>query len=271
MSTVDDTTERGEPLEGGIAHAHAVFKKGNEVNRPAGPHTPAVHKLLRHLRENGFNEVPEPIAIEADRERVSFIPGDVPQFPYPSWCLTEETLVKVAKFLKRYHIATSSFPQSGELVWSTDLADPEGGTVVCHNDMLPENVVFNHGEIAAVLDFDFAAPGRPLWDIAKSIRMWVPLDDPSSAATYGMPNLDPFRRLKIFCDAYELDRDDRIELLNVIDQSGAVSEGFIRKQVAAGIPSFVEMWEKFHVEQIFEKRKHWLTTNRDVLVASLLS
>ena len=46
------------------------------------------------------------------------------------------------------------------------MADPEGGPVVCHNDVCLENVVFRNGEAVALLDFDFAAPGRPVYDLA---------------------------------------------------------------------------------------------------------
>lgn len=41
-----------------------------------------------------------------------------------------------------------------ELSWSGELADPNGGTVVCL-----ENVVFRRKQAIGLLDFDFAAPG----------------------------------------------------------------------------------------------------------------
>ncbi|MBA2947798.1 phosphotransferase [Streptomyces himalayensis] len=36
--------------------------------------------------------------------------------------------------------------------WPRDLADPEGGTLLCHNDVCPENVVFRDGRATAFID-----------------------------------------------------------------------------------------------------------------------
>jgi len=41
------------------------------------------------------------------------------------------------------------------------LADPEGGTTLCHNDVCPDNVVFRDGHAAALIDFDLAAQAAP--------------------------------------------------------------------------------------------------------------
>jgi thiamine kinase-like enzyme len=53
--------------------------------------------------------------------------------------------------------------------------------VICHNDVCLENVVFRGGLAVALLDFDFAAPGRPTFDSAAFARMCVPVDDDISS------------------------------------------------------------------------------------------
>jgi Ser/Thr protein kinase RdoA (MazF antagonist) len=58
------------------------------------------------------------------------------------------------------------------------LADPRGGALVCHNDVCPENVVFRDDQAIAILDFDFAAPGRRVWDLTMAARTWIPLVPP---------------------------------------------------------------------------------------------
>ena len=74
--------------------------------------------------------------------------------------------------------------------------------MLCHNDVCLENVVFRNGHAAALIDFDLAAPGRPLWDVAMTARYWVPMLDPTSAAASipraGCPDTaaDPYRRLR---------------------------------------------------------------------------
>ena len=62
------------------------------------------------------------------------------------------------------------------LTWNDSLVDPAGGTLVCHNDVEPSNVVFRDGIAVALLDFGFAAPGRPFYDLAHLARLCVPID-----------------------------------------------------------------------------------------------
>ena len=52
-----------------------VVRVGDTVRRGAGPWTPTIHALLRHLRESGFAAVPEPLGIdEKGREIISLLP-----------------------------------------------------------------------------------------------------------------------------------------------------------------------------------------------------
>ena len=83
-ASVDAVTEH--PLEGGIANAGQVVRVGAHVVRPASPHTAAIHTFLRALRHDGFTGAPLPLSIEPDgRERLEFIPGDVPSIPHAAW------------------------------------------------------------------------------------------------------------------------------------------------------------------------------------------
>ena len=86
------------------------------------------------------------------------------------------------------------------------MADPGGGTLVCHNDVCLENVVFRDGEAIGLLDFDFAAPGRPTYDLAAFARMCVPVDDDLSAGRLGWGPVDRPARLRLVADTYGLDR-----------------------------------------------------------------
>jgi hypothetical protein len=56
-----------------------VVRVGDTVRRAAGPWTPAVHALLRHLRDAGFSGAPLPLGVDGDgREVLTFVPGAVP-------------------------------------------------------------------------------------------------------------------------------------------------------------------------------------------------
>ena len=76
-----------------------------------------------------------------------WVPPDLDHF-------SDETLAVAAGLLHRLHDATAG----------CDLA--AGHEVVCHNDPSPCNYVFVAGQPAAFIDFDHAAPGERLRDVA---------------------------------------------------------------------------------------------------------
>jgi hypothetical protein len=251
-----------EILTGGVAHAGAVVRRGRQVLRPADRHTPAVHALLRHVRAAGFDGVPEPLGIDPDgRERLGFIDGDVPCPPFPEWSQTDQALATTASLLRRFHDATTGFVSPVGAPWDTELADPRGGPVICHNDVCPENVVYRRGVAVALLDFDFAAPGRPVYDLTQLAKMCVPLDTPEDAARLGRGSLDPFRRLRIVADSYGLP-PDRATFVEVIEQSLATGGAFVERRVEAGEPAFIEMWQAMGGRARYERRHAWFDRHR---------
>ena len=56
---------------------------------------------------------------------------------------------------------------------------------MCHNDVCPENVVLRDGIAVALLDFEFAAAGRPVYDLALLARLCVPIGDDFDQARLG--------------------------------------------------------------------------------------
>lgn len=99
-----------EPLAGGVANAGAVFRIGDEVQRPAGPHAERISSLLRHLQSAGFHGAPVQLRAADSQERLRYIPGDVATPPYPAWAQTDEALASVARLLRPFHVASQSFP-----------------------------------------------------------------------------------------------------------------------------------------------------------------
>jgi hypothetical protein len=244
-------------LEGGVANPGAVMRVGDTVRRPSGPHTASVHALLSYLRSVGFDGAPEPLGIdERGREVLSFVPGDVPVPPYPPWALRDETLASVARLLHRYHDAVVGFDPAGH-TWSSELADEEGGSIVAHHDVCPENVVFRDGEAVALLDFDFAGPGSALGDVASTISMWAPLRDPRTISA-DRAALDPFVRARVVCDAYSVSRGDRERLLEMWPRMRRQGIAFVRRHVDAGEPAFVQMWEAAGGEEGERRNLAWI-------------
>ncbi|MFF9527536.1 phosphotransferase [Streptomyces achromogenes] len=265
-------TVEGEALVGGMANAGAVFRRGALVERPAPRNARALHAYLHALREHGFDAAPVPVGLTADgREQLTFVPGDVALPPYPGWAMTEGVLASVGVLLRRLHEAGAAVAVDTRAEWPRDLADPEGGTMLCHNDVCPDNVVLRDGRAAALIDFDLAAPGRPLWDIAMTARYWVPMLDPESAAAFYPSGLDAPARLRVLADGYGLSAADRAELPGVIEQATQVCRAFVARRVADGDPVYLRALAERGGWERWDRVRTWLADHREVFTAVLLN
>lgn len=197
--------EPEEALAGGNMTA-GVHRVGQTVRRPTGPWTPAVHQLLHHLERVGFRGAPRALGIDGQgREILTFIPGAV---VHPR-LLDDAALVRVARLIRAYHAAATSFDPPPDAHWQTDGRDPSGmDEFICHNDLAPWNLIAGEHEWAFI-DWELAAPGRRLWDLALAACSFVPLW-PDQAV-----DIHRYRR---FCQAYGLSTLDELELLQVVIQ-----------------------------------------------------
>lgn len=259
-----------EVLHGGVANAGAVVRVGDHVLRPSNPHSTSIHRMLRSLAESGFTGASVPVGIDPDgRERLVFIAGDVAIPPYPTWVQTDDALGSIARLLRRMHDVSTTVPFGLDGTWSSEMADPLGGEVFCHNDVCLENVVFRDGVAVGLLDFDFAAPGRREFDLASFARMCVPIDDDEPAARLGWTNTDRPARLRLVCDEYGLDGPGRARLLACLDESIARGGEFVRRRVEAGEAAFILMWESMGGQERFDRRRRWWADARVEFEAAL--
>ena len=258
-----------QQLAGGIANAGKVVRVGPHVLRPSSPHTASIHALLRAVRNAGFEGAPTPVGIDGDgRERLVFIDGEVPVPPYPDWSQTDVALASMARLLRDLHDAARGFDPR-RLTWDDTLSDPAGGTLVCHNDVSPENVVFRNGIAVALLDFEFAAPGRPVYDLAHLARLCVPVEDDFDQVRLGWRPGDRPARLRVVADAYGLDGDGRAELLPAMDHAIDRLEAAVRRSVEAGDPNAVEMWNRTGGSERYDRRRRWWMDHHDEFAAAL--
>jgi Phosphotransferase enzyme family len=258
-----------QQLAGGIANAGSVVRVGPHVLRPSSPHSVSVHAFLRAVRHAGFEGASSPVGIERDgRERLVFIEGQVPLAPYPDWSQTDTALASIARLLRGLHEAARGFDAQG-LAWDDRLADPAGGTLVCHNDVSPENVVFRDGIAVALLDFEFAAPGRPVYDLAHLARLCVPIEDDVDQVRLGWRPADRPARLRLVADTYGLDRDGRTELLAAVDDAIARVESAVRRSVDAGDPNAVALWNRTGGSDRYDRRRRWWTDHHEQFAAAL--
>jgi hypothetical protein len=74
-----------------------------------------------------------------------------------------------AGLMGRFHDASRTVDISGYISgsarggysWSAEMADPAGGTLLCHNDVCLENVVFRAGVAVGLLDSTSPRRGGP--------------------------------------------------------------------------------------------------------------
>jgi hypothetical protein len=261
---------RGQRLDGGITNAGRVVRVGPHVLRPSNPHSGAIHAFLRAVRHAGFEGASLPVGIDEDgRERLVFVDGAVPLAPYPAWSQSDTALASIASLLRGLHDAARGFDPRDH-TWNDALADPAGGTLVCHNDVELSNVVFHDGIAVALLDFEFAAPGRPVYDVAQLARLCVPIDDDADQARLGWRPADRPARLRLVADAYGLGREGRSELLAAMDDAMDRVEAAVRRRVDAGDPTAVAMVTRTGGMEKYDRRRRWWTDHHDRFAAALL-
>ena len=196
-------------LEGGNAGG-AVLVDGT-VRRATGPWTPAVHALLRHLADVGFTGVPRVLGVDGqDREVLSFVAGDTvgDQRPWPAWVHSDAALHDVGVWLRTYHEAVADFVPPPDARWRIGSHVWRPGDVVGHNDAAPYNAVWRpeadaSPRLVGFIDWDFASPCPPVWDLAFTASAWVPLHARSVASAEGFGDFDRRpERLRVLLDAY---------------------------------------------------------------------
>lgn len=255
-------SDHEEQLVGGIANLGKVVRVGDTVRRPSSASTGSIFAMLQYLHDAGFDGAPRPLGLdEQGREVLSFITGEVPIPPFPAWSMSGATLASVVRLQRRFHEAVAGF-DAAAYDWNDELADPRGGPIVCHNDICPENVVFRDGEAVAIVDWDFASPGRPEWDVVAVMSMWGPVHDPSDPVP-GMEGLDPFARARLIADAYDMGEAERVAIPAVFVDRLSIS--LVERRAAAGEQAFIEMLERQGGSGRAHRRREWLEANMDAL------
>lgn len=174
-----------------------VERVGDTVLRNAGPWTPTVHRYLEYLALAGVSWIPRPLGIEGEREKLSFVEGEVPLYPLPEWTWSESVLVDGAKRLRQLHDASIGFALD-DAVWQSTTKVPS--EVICHNDFSPHNLSFVDGAIVGAIDFDMCSPGPRLWDIAYYATRIVPLTGETPQNAPGMEHAQA--RVRLILEGY---------------------------------------------------------------------
>jgi Ser/Thr protein kinase RdoA (MazF antagonist) len=188
----------------------------NLVVRPTGPWSSSVHMLLNHIEYKGFKSAPKMLGIDdAGNEILSYLQGDVYDYPLRGPIATEQALKSAGKLLRQYHDATADFlaaNQDKPLCWMLPARKPE--EVICHGDFAPYNVVLQKDRVVGIVDFDAAHPAPRIWDIAYAVYCWAPLKTNPYDALGSLPV--QVQRMRIFCQAYGFDDEEYTHLVDWI-------------------------------------------------------
>ncbi len=200
------TEEPETVLTGGTLNP--VVRIGDTVRRAAGPWTPTLHQLLRHVRGRGFDLAPEPVGFdEQGREILTYIPGMTVgwRIPWPAFVRTDRLLEEIGAATASYHRAVADFRPVGVVPWLSGPAEIGSEQIVCHHDLAPYNTVTVDGRLAGIIDWDLAGPGAARFDLAFVAWQWVPLHGPNVTRHLGWePAPERASRLRRLLDAYGL-------------------------------------------------------------------
>ena len=226
----------GRRLEGG--NVGGAVRIGRTVRRPTGPWTPAVHRVLRHVRAVGLDAVPEVLGTDArGREILTYLPGTI--VDVDADLMTDGQLVATARWLHRLHQAMDGTQIDGPWRWF----DIPGATVLGHNDIAPYNLCFEGDALAGVFDWDLAGPTTPAIELAQLAWSGVPLYRERPAAEVA-------RRLELLATTYAgpspreiLDAVVQVKRIGIVGIRGWVTDGDPAgaAQAAIGEPEATEL------------------------------
>ncbi|WP_416981218.1 phosphotransferase [Streptomyces sp. T028] len=239
-------------LPGGFVNA--VVRVGDTVRRPASARTKFVGDLLGLFESSGWSGAPRYLGMDDEgREVLSYLDGHVAWEPrQPAAVSSDESLVAVARLVREFHDLTAGTPLAGDR------------EVVCHNDLSPRNTVYQlcSGELrpAAFIDWDLAAPGARIHDIAHVC--WQYLDLGPSVTDVE----EAARRMRLVVDGYEL--WDRQRLVSTILWWQDRCWRGIEAQADAGDVAMARLRDAGAVRQV-QAAYQWVSDHRTALECSV--
>jgi Phosphotransferase enzyme family len=213
------------PLLGGQL-TPGIVRVGNTVRRPAKGNAAFVHDLLLFLEEQSFPFAPRFFGRdEQGRDILSYLEGET--WPGSGSGLSDELLEQAARAIRRYHDATVGSRLS------------QGHEIVAHHELGPHNTIFQGGHLIGFIDWDDAAPGTRLRDLANAVYNYV---DVSHWANQEAS--EQARRIHLMCAAYGWDNP-----IAIVNDFEADLQQALRNHEQAGRAGAIK---------IFAEEVHWM-------------
>jgi hypothetical protein len=252
-----------EVLSGG--RENKIFRVSDKVIRPSASWTPYIHNFLNFLIEEGVTYVPQPYGInENGEESLSYVQGEVYNYPLPEFMILDKMIISSAKLLKNYHEVSARYIDklTNKELWMLSVINPI--EVMCHGDFAPYNVTVIGEEAIGIIDFDTLHPGPRMWDIAYAIYRWVPFTNPSNP-DFNSTLEEQIRKAKLFLDTYGINCEERELLSKMMADHLANLVSYMKNQAENGNIDFQKNIEEGHMDLYIKDIEYILMNERMIL------
>lgn len=169
---------------------------------------------------------------------------------------------RTGRLIREFHDAVADFVPPADAQWQV-VYPQAGDEIIVHHELAPWNLAAGEQQWAFV-DWDVAAPGTRLWDLAYAAHGFVPL-----SADPALRRGDPGARLRTLVDTYGLDESERCELVDLLGQRTRAMYDFLAEQAGKGVEPWAQLWRDGHGE-VWRSNTDYIRQNRQMWERSLL-
>jgi Phosphotransferase enzyme family len=147
--------------------------------------------------------VPEPLGIDSKgREVLRHIAGRDQGWPLHADILSPTGAEALGRFATCLKDALGDYECPSDAEWQFGSGKPLPGQCVQHGDLGPWNLLWDNGpDVVGILDWDFAGPQDPTYDLGHLAWFTVPLMDDERAWSRGFPTVpDRWTRIHAFAE-----------------------------------------------------------------------
>jgi aminoglycoside phosphotransferase (APT) family kinase protein len=140
----------------------------------------------------------------------------------------------------------------------------DGDEIIAHHDLAPWNLIIAERGWAFI-DWDVAAPGTRLGDLAYAMHGFAPL-----SANPAYQRDDAGRRLRLIADAYGLAEQQRLDIIPLLGRRTQAMYDFLALQAARGTQPWTRLWHEGHGDA-WQADTAYITRREDLWREALLS